>query len=147
VSVDVQVTTVAAQPTAVIAAATTWEEFPRLWRDLLDEVWATMRALEGASPGRNVMLYKDDVPHVEVGVEVPSHFRGAGRVVGSELPAGRVVRGSAAGRVRPDWPGTPGGRGGVRGARADEGRAAVGGVRALRRGAADQVVDVRYLVE
>jgi effector-binding domain-containing protein len=38
------------------------------------------------------MLYKDDVPNVEVGVEVPAAFAGTGRVVGSELPAGRVVR-------------------------------------------------------
>jgi len=37
------------------------------------------------------MLYKDDVPHVEVGVEVPSGFGGAGQVVESELPAGWVV--------------------------------------------------------
>jgi hypothetical protein len=62
-----RVISVEAQPTAVIAAATTWDEFPRLWRPLLDEVWATMRALAGARPGRNVMLYKDDVPDVEVG--------------------------------------------------------------------------------
>jgi effector-binding domain-containing protein len=89
---------VEARPTAVIAAATTWDAFPRLWRELLDEVWATMRSIEGAHPGRNVMLYKDDVPHVEVGVEVPEPFAGAGRVVGSELPGGRVVAATLRGR-------------------------------------------------
>src|SRR5205085_6392851 len=36
-------------------------------------------------------LYKDDTPHVEVGGEVAEPFPGAGRVVGSTLPAGRVV--------------------------------------------------------
>ena len=30
--------TVAARATAVVAATTTWDEFPRLWRVLLDEV-------------------------------------------------------------------------------------------------------------
>jgi effector-binding domain-containing protein len=90
---DPQVTelVVAARPTAVIAAATTWEEFPQLWRELLDEVWRTVRASPGVAAGRNVMLYRDDVPHVEVGVEVAEPFAGSGRVVGSSLPAGRVV--------------------------------------------------------
>ena len=35
---------VAARPTAVVAATTTWREFPALWKDLLDEVWACLRA-------------------------------------------------------------------------------------------------------
>ena len=35
----VTVTDVVARPTAVVAAATTWQEFPALWRELLDEVW------------------------------------------------------------------------------------------------------------
>lgn len=44
-----QVTTVAAQPTAVIAATTTWEESARVWREALDEVWATMRSVASVS--------------------------------------------------------------------------------------------------
>ena len=32
-------TAVPARPTAVVAATTTWEEFPALWSKLLDEVW------------------------------------------------------------------------------------------------------------
>ena len=42
-------------------------------------------------PGRNVMLYKDDVQNVEVGVEVAGTFAGVGRIARSALPAGRVV--------------------------------------------------------
>ena len=42
-------------------------------------------------PGRNVMLYKDDVPNVEVGVEVAGSFAPLGRVIASALPAGRVA--------------------------------------------------------
>ena len=67
----------AAQPTAVVAQATTWNAFPALWPALLDEVRAAgvdRRAL-------NVMLYRDDVPNVEVGVLASSPFIPSGRVV------------------------------------------------------------------
>ncbi|HEV7760115.1 MAG TPA: hypothetical protein VGO78_14035, partial [Acidimicrobiales bacterium] len=69
---DHQVTllTAEASPTAVVAAATTWPEFPSLWKKLLDEVYAAVRAGDVEQAGHNVMLYKDDVPHVEVGVQV-----------------------------------------------------------------------------
>jgi hypothetical protein len=74
------------RPTAVVAAATTWPEFPRLWKTLLDEVYA---AVDGKT---NVMLYRDDVPHVEVGVLAPEGFVPQGRVIASALPGGRVAR-------------------------------------------------------
>jgi effector-binding domain-containing protein len=82
---------VPARPTAVVAATTTWNEYPNLWRQLLDEVWAAVRADEGIVPGRNVMLYLDDKPSVEVGVEVGAPFERIGRVFCSSLPAGRVA--------------------------------------------------------
>jgi effector-binding domain-containing protein len=88
---DVVELTVEARPTAVIAEATTWAEFPQLWPALLGEVWTTVRTVPDARPGRNVMLYLDDVPHVEIGVEADGAFGGAGRVVPSSLPGGRVV--------------------------------------------------------
>jgi effector-binding domain-containing protein len=37
------------------------------------------------------MLYKDEVPNVEVGVEVAEPFLDIGRVVSSTLPAGRAA--------------------------------------------------------
>jgi len=76
--------TVDARETAVVAATTTWDEYPRLWRVLLDEV-------RERADGRNVMLYRDDVPNVEVGVLVRGAFTPAGRVTRSALPAGEVV--------------------------------------------------------
>lgn len=82
---------VTARSTAVIAETTTWAEYSEVWRRLLDEVWSAVRGDASASPGRNVMLYKDDAPAVEVGVEVEAPFRPIGRVVASTLPAGRVV--------------------------------------------------------
>jgi effector-binding domain-containing protein len=90
-SYQVSVTDVAARPTAVVAAATTWPEFPALWKELLDEVWACLRA-GGITRGcRNVMLYLDDVPHVEVGVLLSQPCPLTGRVVASALPAGRAA--------------------------------------------------------
>ncbi len=87
----VTVKDVEARPTAVVAAATTWAEFPRLWNLLLDEVWACLRAAGVTSGCRNVMLYLDDVPHVEVGVALTRPCPLTGRVVASTLPAGRVA--------------------------------------------------------
>jgi len=75
-TVDVTVKTVEPTPTAVAAAATTWAEFPAMWRPMLDKVWSFLR---GGAPaglykqGHNIMLYKDDVPNVEVGVQVSGH--------------------------------------------------------------------------
>jgi effector-binding domain-containing protein len=75
----------------VVAAATTWQEFPTLWRPMLDEVWACLRAAGITSGCRNVMLYRDSTPHVEVGVELTRPCPLTGRVVASALPAGRVA--------------------------------------------------------
>jgi effector-binding domain-containing protein len=86
------------RPTAVVAASTTWDAFPELWRRLLDEVWSVVRSAGGITPGRNVMLYHDDVPNVEVGVEVRGGFSTVGRVVPSTLPGGRVVTTTHRGR-------------------------------------------------
>jgi effector-binding domain-containing protein len=90
-SYDVRLLTVEASPTAAVAATTTWDEFPSLWGKLLDEVWAVIRAGGAEKADHNVMLYKDDRPSVEVGVQVAGPFTAVGRVVPSELPAGRVV--------------------------------------------------------
>jgi effector-binding domain-containing protein len=91
-TVKVSVLTVDARPTAVIRERTSWEAYPEVWPRLLEEVWSTLRPRrDEIGPGRNVMLYKDDVPKVEVGVEVSGSFAPAGRIVASALPAGRVA--------------------------------------------------------
>jgi effector-binding domain-containing protein len=91
----VTVIDVAARPTAVVAATTTWQEFPTLWKELLDEVRTCLRAGGIRRGYRNVMLYRDDVPHVEVGVEVGVELNRpcplTGRVVTSSLPAGQAA--------------------------------------------------------
>jgi len=88
---DVTLLTVEADPIAAVAATTNWDEFPSLWGKLLDEVWAVIRSGGVEKAGHNVMLYKDDTPTVEVGVQVAGPFAPVGRVVPSALPAGRVV--------------------------------------------------------
>ena len=88
---QVTVSDAAPRPTLVVPATTTWQEFPALWRPLLDEVWACLRA-SGIQRGcRNVMLYRDGVPHVEVGVVLAGECAPTGRVVRSSLPAGPVA--------------------------------------------------------
>src|SRR5262249_59170062 len=77
-----------------VATATTWAEFPAMWGPMLDKVWSFLR---GGAPaglykqGHNIMLYKDDVPNVEVGVQVSGSFAPAGPVVASALPGGLVA--------------------------------------------------------
>src|SRR5215471_11461546 len=91
VRADVTLRTVDPTPTAVVMAATTWAEFPQLWRPMLDEVWNYLRvsAPDGLwKHGHNVMLYKDDAPDVEVGVQVTRSFDSHGAVVPSALPGG-----------------------------------------------------------
>jgi len=90
-SYEVSIVEAAARPTAVVAATTTWQRFPREWPGLLDEVWTCLRAggIRGGCP--NVMLYLDDRPRVEIGVWVRVPCELTGRVVRSHLPAGRVA--------------------------------------------------------
>jgi len=61
---------------------------------MLDEVYAVVkpagadRAGRGEDRWQNVMLYKDDVPNVEVGVLASGPFSDTGNVTSSALPAG-----------------------------------------------------------
>jgi hypothetical protein len=89
-TVEVSLTTFDPTPTAVVAAATNWSEFASLWKPMLDKVWALLtNAPEGLrKDGHNVMLYKDDRPNVEVGVQVNRPFEAVGDVVPSTLPGG-----------------------------------------------------------
>lgn len=90
--------TVDPRPTVIVAQTTSWQEFPSVWPQLLDEVYAVIRSLEehatetGGEPRwRNVMLYKDHLPTVEVGVLAPRSFAAGGRVIASQLPGGETA--------------------------------------------------------
>jgi effector-binding domain-containing protein len=91
VGYEVRLVVTPARPTAVVARATTWDEFPSVWRRLLDQVYAWLKASDVGHSGHNVMLYKDDVPNVEVGVEVDAPFTATSPVVASALPAGEAA--------------------------------------------------------
>jgi effector-binding domain-containing protein len=88
---DVTVKVVAARPTLVVPATTTWREFPSVWPVLSGEVWACLRAAGIQRGCPNVMLYLDDAPRVEIGVLCDRQCPPSGRVVASALPAGRVA--------------------------------------------------------
>src|SRR5690242_2327035 len=101
-AVEVTVKTVGQTPTAVVMAATTWADFPAMWGPMLDKVWSFLRggAPEGLyQQGHNIMLYKDDVPNVEVGVQVSGSFDPAGQVVASALPGGLVATATHTGPI------------------------------------------------
>ena len=101
--VAVTLRTVEPSPTAVVPATTTWTEFPRLWGVLLDQVWAFLRSDDAPvglwTSGHNIMLYKDDVPNVEVGVQVSGSFDPAGHVVPSALPGGLAATATHTGPI------------------------------------------------
>jgi effector-binding domain-containing protein len=88
---QVSLAEIASRPTAVIAATTTWQDFPALWGQLLGEVWECLRAGGIYQGCRNTMLYLDNVPNVEVGVVLGQPCRLTGRVVASALPAGSAA--------------------------------------------------------
>lgn len=96
-TVSVELVTLDPRPTAVVARTTTWEEFPRVWQELLDEVYGFVRGRGDLATGgegerwQNMMLYKDQRPDVEVGVLVSQPFEPHGRVVCSQLPGGEVA--------------------------------------------------------
>ena len=87
----VTVTTVPERPTAVVAAVTTWQDFPSQWKPMLDQVYACLSRHGSAGQGCNIMLYKDATPQVEVGVELIAPCVLDSPVIRSSLPAGQVA--------------------------------------------------------
>ena len=63
-------------------------EFPSLWGQPRGEVWDCLHAGGIYRGCRNIMLYLDSVPNVEVGVLLDQPCPLIGRVVASALPAG-----------------------------------------------------------
>jgi effector-binding domain-containing protein len=91
VDYEVRLTNAGPRPTAVVAATTTWQDFPMLWGQLLGEVWDCLHAGGIYRGCRNIMLYRDSVPNVEVGVLLDQPCPLTGRVVASSLPAGTAA--------------------------------------------------------
>jgi effector-binding domain-containing protein len=91
VDYEVRLRNAGPRPTAVVAATTTWQDFPMLWGQLLGEVWDCLHASGIYRGCRNIMLYRDSVPNVEVGVLLDQPCPLTGRVVASALPAGTAA--------------------------------------------------------
>src|SRR5207302_11436625 len=89
-SVHVTLVSVEATPTAVVAATTTWGEFPSLWKPMLDKVWSFLANAPAGlyKDGHNVMLYKDDLPSVEIGVQANQRCEGSGDILSSSISGG-----------------------------------------------------------
>ena len=87
------------RPTAVVVATTTWADFPSQWKPMLDKVWGFLRTAPPGlyKDGHNIMLYKDSVPNVEVGVQVNRGFEPRGEVRPSSLPGGTAATATHAG--------------------------------------------------
>jgi hypothetical protein len=67
VAYEVTVTSVAARPTLIVRGVST-----RDWKPMLDQVWDCLHAAGITRGCPNVMLYLDDLPHVEIGVLLPA---------------------------------------------------------------------------
>lgn len=87
---EIQVTNVAAIPTAVIRSRVQPSEPSKFVPAACGEVWSFIRAARLPRPGRHVALYLEG-GLVEVGAEVSGPFAGNERVHYSQLPAGRVA--------------------------------------------------------
>jgi effector-binding domain-containing protein len=77
-------------PTAVVRERVPADQRSRFVPAACGEVWSFFRSAGLPKPGRNVALYLEE-NRVEAGVEVTAAFAGNDRIVGSQLPAGRVA--------------------------------------------------------
>lgn len=91
----IKVCTLKAQPTLVIKATTTMEEYGAVLAQILPEVWqfAVARSIEPSGPpfARFLAFHPDDTGELEAGIPIPSTIAGEGSVEASELPAGEAA--------------------------------------------------------
>ena len=79
------------QPLAVVRRRASRQELARIVPEACGTVWNVLRAQKVAGAGRHVAIYWDEQINLEVGVELPAPFAGAGDVIGSATPAGTVA--------------------------------------------------------
>lgn len=78
-------------PTAVVRLQATFAQLSKVVPQACGQVWNIIKSQNIPGAGRHVALYRDDVINLEVGVEMAQPFAGAGEVIASFLPAGRVA--------------------------------------------------------
>ena len=91
----IQVRALKAQPTLVIKATTTMEEYGAALARILPEVWqfAVSRGIEPSGPpfARFLAFHPDDTGELEAGITIPDAVAGEGCVEASELPSGEAA--------------------------------------------------------
>ena len=70
---------VAPRPLAVARGAAIRANLGSTIRRLLDQVWPVLRA-QGVRTGQNVVMYLDDLAHIEAGVEIFGDFSPTAKV-------------------------------------------------------------------
>ena len=76
---------------AAVRSTTRWPDIGTTIRSSLDEVWAHLRANPPGAIRHNVVVYINDTPDVEIGVQVAEPFVPADRVRLFATPAGPVA--------------------------------------------------------
>jgi effector-binding domain-containing protein len=87
---DVRVIEVAAQRIAAVRRSATRPELGRTIIGGFDVLWPFLRAAQ-VRTGRNVVIYREGLAHIEIGVEVFGELAPAGPVFISATPAGEAV--------------------------------------------------------
>lgn len=94
-AIDVQRTTVEAQPTAVIHDRLKLDEFGETLMPNYDRVYAALPDAGLSKGGLNLLVMRGDPREaldIEVGIAVDGPFASAGDLVSSETPSGDVAR-------------------------------------------------------
>jgi hypothetical protein len=103
---EIRVTQVGPQPTAVVRRQAKQNELIKVIPPACSEVWDFFRTSLLPRPGRNVVLYLDEVINLEVGVEVALPFTGNGEYVRLHEAHAAIHRWCAAFnhvRTGPNW--------------------------------------------
>ena len=88
---NIRLETADTRPTAVVRRRAALQQLPKVVPEACGYVWNALRAQKIKGAGRHVALYLDEQINLEVGVELDAPFSGAGDVIASSLPAGRVA--------------------------------------------------------
>lgn len=88
----VRIDTLAApQPIAIVRRRASVQELVSVVPEACGAVWSALKAHGVHGAGRHVTVYLDGEINLEIGVEMPSPFSGAGEVIASAIPQGRVA--------------------------------------------------------
>src|SRR5688500_13086497 len=85
---EVQIVEVGERVIAAVRVTTEWRELATTIRRAFDEVYAYIKQAGVTQSGHNIVVYLDDKPTIEVGVEVSARFESEGRVRCAATPAG-----------------------------------------------------------